>query len=112
MDFSISETLAEKKKVARKWAREEIVPLEKDYYEGNEVPDEERLGIQNRLKELGLWSLGVPEELGGQGIGWLGMQLMHEEAGYTSMFNHWAFLTIAGNPPANLYDCLGNDYHK
>lgn len=110
MDFAVSEELAEKKRIARKWVREELIPMEKTYYEGEEIPDVVRLSVQNRLKELGLWSLSVPKDLGGQGVGWAGMQLMHEEAGYTSMFNHWAFVSMAGNPTANLYACLGNDF--
>jgi acyl-CoA dehydrogenase len=110
MDFSIPKDLLKKKETARKWVREELIPLEKEHYEGTDMSRAELTHHRNRLKELGLWSLGVPKELGGQEIGWLGMQLMHEEAGYSTMFNYWAFNSMAGNPPANLYACLGNEY--
>ncbi|HEY9281406.1 MAG TPA: acyl-CoA dehydrogenase family protein [Eoetvoesiella sp.] len=54
----------------QRFAREELIPAEKEVEETGGIPD----GIVKQLKELGLFGMTVPEEYGGLGLS------MYEEA--------------------------------
>src|SRR5262245_60946317 len=45
------------------------------------IPDEVLRPIQTKVKELGLWAPHMPEEVGGMGIGVVGLALMNEIIG-------------------------------
>jgi alkylation response protein AidB-like acyl-CoA dehydrogenase len=88
MDFSLPEEYVELKKMVRKFTEKEIMPLENKVIEREAargmnddpvlLPDEEEV-LRNKTKELGLWGIDVPEELGGQGLGALAKIVVIEE---------------------------------
>jgi len=107
MDFSIPEELVMVKDLARRFVDNDLIPLERtviatemergmdtepfrpkpgEHYlfdpEGV-LPREHYQRLLNRAKELGLWGLDVPAELGGSEIGALGKVLVMEEMGRT-----------------------------
>lgn len=80
MNFTLPDDILEMKRKARVFIDEECIPLEKDL-----EPDwiELQPDIHNRLvekiKALGLWGVGVPQEFGGVGMGALGYAAVREE---------------------------------
>ena len=104
MDVSIPEELRMLQSTVRQFVENEVMPLETEYQE--ELPPEVRDPLQERLRELGLWALNVPEEYGGAGINTLGMALVTEES-HKSMLSRNLF---GGNANPLLFS--GNDYLK
>jgi acyl-CoA dehydrogenase len=68
---------------------EELMPLEKTVLEreaagqGHELNDDERARIDARSRELGLWGLDAPEELGGSNLPVSAMVAVNEAMGRT-----------------------------
>jgi alkylation response protein AidB-like acyl-CoA dehydrogenase len=79
MDLKIPEELRMVQTTIRKFVETEIIPYEREYHDDFELPDEIRLPLREKVKELGLWNLGVPEEFGGGGLDTLGMFLVETE---------------------------------
>ena len=79
MDFSIPEELRMLRDSARRFVAEELLPLEAQYANEPDIPDELRKRLQDKAKALGFWIFDLPEEYGGGGIGALGMCLVFEE---------------------------------
>ncbi len=91
MNFDIPEELKMVQSLVRDFVRDQLRPLERDLLgraaaladaRASLAPeDEERL--QKLAQEVGLWGLGVPEEMGGMGLGALGQCLAEEEMAQT-----------------------------
>jgi len=79
MDFLIPEELKQLRESARRFVTEELLPLEPEYADQHDIPDDIRARLQARTKELGFWAFDLPEEYGGGGVGVLGMCLVFEE---------------------------------
>lgn len=79
MDFSIPEDLRLLQAAVRRFTQEELMPIEREYLHQERVPDEVIIRLEERVKELGWWMLGVPAEYGGGGVSELGMHLVLEE---------------------------------
>ncbi len=62
----------------RRFIEREIVPFERAV-----MSEADRQRIQNKAKAAGFWLLDVPEELGGQGLGFLGMAVFWHEVSRT-----------------------------
>ena len=75
MDLTIPEELRMVQTTVRRFVENEIIPYERDYHDALELPDEIRLPLREKVKELGLWNLGAPTELGGGGLNTLGWLL-------------------------------------
>ena len=79
MDFSIPQELRMLRDSARRFVGEELMPLEAQYADQPDIPDDVRKRLQDRAKELGFWIFDLPGEYGGGGISALGMCLVFEE---------------------------------
>jgi len=90
-DFETDPEFQEKLDWMNTFVREEIWPLETII---NDITEEDRrrlyVGLQDKVKEQGLWAAHLDPELGGQGFGQVKLGLMHEILG-TSAFAPNAF---------------------
>lgn len=109
MDFTIPEEFKMLQTTVRRFVEEEMIPLEKLLPpDSHELPDGHTERLQDKLKEIGLWALSAPVELGGGGINTLGMVLVREEIGKTTL-GHGGGI-FGGDPPNILYH--GTDAQK
>ena len=91
MDFELSEELKMIQSLARDFVQGQLKPLERDIMgKAADLSDarayllpEKEAELIKSVKDLGLWGIGVPEELGGAGLGTLGVCLVEEELANT-----------------------------
>ncbi|MGP4073369.1 acyl-CoA dehydrogenase family protein [Piscibacillus sp. B03] len=88
MDFNLSEDIEFLRSNVRKFVRDEVEPLAMKIEEDNEIPKE----IVEASKEMGLFSLSIPEEYGGLGLDMVGKCAIYEELGKT----HNGYTTLIG----------------
>lgn len=100
MDFDIPDELSQLVDVVRRFRERELMPLEHHFLTNGRFSVAERDAIDEKARVAGLWALEAPVELGGQGLGQLGMCLVLEE-----LFKHPAMYTTGGNPEPVLYHC-------
>lgn len=81
MNFAIDHTLLMLRDSVRRFVQEELMPLEAQYANDPDIPDDVRARLQDRAKALGFWAFDLPQEHGGGGVGYLGMCLVFEELG-------------------------------
>jgi acyl-CoA dehydrogenase len=107
VDFKIPEDLKMVQTLARDFVKDQLIPLEKEVLgresdlEGAKrgLTPEKEAELVKMVRELGLWGLSVPEQLGGVGLGVLGTCLVEEELAKTVLpFNF-------GDVTPILYDC-------
>ncbi|MBI2914040.1 MAG: acyl-CoA dehydrogenase family protein [Chloroflexi bacterium] len=77
--FEIPEELRMLQLTARRFVREELLPLEAGLAEGEALPPEVGRKVRDKAKQIGLWALSVPVEYGGAGLGALADTLVIEE---------------------------------
>lgn len=78
MSFILTEEQEMLRKTARKFAEKEIAPVALEYDEKNEFPME----IFRKLHEVGLLTVGVPDEYGGPGLDAISQAIVCEEISY------------------------------
>jgi acyl-CoA dehydrogenase len=83
MDFELPEEMRLLQATVRRFVDSELIPLEGKSMDGSELKPEIKTKLIARCKELGLWQIDVPEEMGGQGLGLLGRSLVWAELGRT-----------------------------
>lgn len=88
MDFNFSEDIEFLRQNVRKFVREQVEPVAMEIEEKNEIPEH----IVEASKEMGLFSLGIPEEYGGLGLNMVGKCAIYEELGKT----HNGYTTLIG----------------
>ncbi|MFD1414955.1 acyl-CoA dehydrogenase family protein [Oceanobacillus jeddahense] len=88
MDFNFSEDIEFLRQNVRKFVKEEVEPVAMEIEEKNEIPEK----IVEQSKEMGLFSLGIPEEYGGLGLDMVGKCAIYEELGKT----HNGYTTLIG----------------
>jgi acyl-CoA dehydrogenase len=84
MNFTIPEELKMVQSSVRRFVKEELTPLEREILgrEGDPttgrvaLPREEEERLCEMARDMGLWGLSVPEELGGVGLPTLGICLV------------------------------------
>ncbi|MFH1775677.1 MAG: acyl-CoA dehydrogenase family protein [Chloroflexota bacterium] len=112
MDFEIDEELKMVQSLARDFVSEQLKPLERDLLGRAAnlsdariyLPPETEAKLVKMANELGLWGIGIPEELGGVGFSTLGNCLIAEELAQTVIpFNF-------GDVTPILFDC--NDQQR
>ena len=86
MDYELPEELRLLQQTLRRFIYDEIIPYERDAYEGPELKPEYREKWEARARELGVWQIDVPEEYGGMGLGLLARVVVWEESGRTIAF--------------------------
>jgi alkylation response protein AidB-like acyl-CoA dehydrogenase len=101
MDFSWGEDAEMVRQTAHEFVRRDLLPQEMKFF--NAKTDEERRELAgsstDSLKEMGLFSAGVPESFGGGGLGPVETCLIAEELGHTIIPVEW------GEPTPVLYEC-------
>ncbi|MFD1927963.1 acyl-CoA dehydrogenase family protein [Sporosarcina siberiensis] len=88
MDFNLPEEIEFLKTTVRKFIREEVEPVAMEIEENDKIPER----IVEMSKEMGLFSLGIPEEYGGLGLDMVGKCAIYEELGKT----HNGYTTLIG----------------
>ena len=89
MDFDLSEEHRMLKELVQRFVRDELMPLEATILAreaaggGLRLTDDERMRIDGRSKELGLWGLDAPEDVGGSDLPAVAMIGVNEELGRT-----------------------------
>jgi len=79
MDFQIPEHIEEFRKVVRSFVEKELLPWE-DYVEEHDgLPEDTERDLREKAVAIGLNGLGMPEEVGGQGLTLLEQVLITEE---------------------------------
>lgn len=76
MDFTLSEEMQMLREMARDFAAEKIAPFADEWDEKHYFPYEEAL---KPMAELGFFGTVIPEEFGGNGMGWLAAMILTEE---------------------------------
>lgn len=79
MDFAIDHELRMLRDAVRRFVQEHLMPLEERYANEPDIPDDIRERLQAKAMELGFWCFDLPQDVGGGGIGHLGMCLVFEE---------------------------------
>jgi len=107
MDFEIPEELKMVQSLVRDFVSDQLKSLERDILGRASdlsdaqmyLPSETEERLSQMAKDLGLWGVGVPEELGGVGLSTLGNCLVEEELAQTVIpFNF-------GDVTPILFDC-------
>lgn len=88
MDFEIPENLRMTVETVRRFVKQDLEPISRQVEEEDRVPED----VIQKMRELGLFGLGIPEEYGGLGMGCLGECLVYEEMGKVNA----CFRTIIG----------------
>ena len=86
MDFELPEELRMMKDTLRRFIDNEVIPIEREAYDGHLMVPEVRETLEARARELGIWMIDIPEEYGGMGLGLLARVLVWEETGRTIAF--------------------------
>ncbi|HAU31182.1 MAG TPA: acyl-CoA dehydrogenase [Desulfotomaculum sp.] len=76
--FELTDEQKEIQKLARDFAKKEIIPVASEYDKKAEMP----WPIIQKAFDIGLWNLNVPEKYGGQGVDCLTEVLIYEEIAY------------------------------
>ena len=77
MDFALPEELRVFKETVRRFVDAELIPREQTEPRG--LLPETRERLRSMTRDMGLWLLDVPKELGGQGLSLLGQYVFYEE---------------------------------
>ncbi|MCM3410524.1 acyl-CoA dehydrogenase family protein [Metabacillus litoralis] len=88
MDFQFDEEILYLRNNVRDFIKNEVEPHAMQIEDDDEIPKE----IIEKSKELGLFSLSIPEQYGGLGIGMVGKCALYEEIGKT----HNGYTTLIG----------------
>ncbi len=84
MDFSLSPQLAELRAQVRAFVDEHVLPNERAIVDEDRRREHGRLrALQRKAKDAGLWTPHLPVELGGRGLGVMGMCVLFREMGRT-----------------------------
>jgi butyryl-CoA dehydrogenase len=81
MEFELSPELLALRARARRFAQEELYPLELEVEERGPLPEDVSRRLRRRAIALGLWPMNVPKALGGLGSTVLEQVIAQEEAG-------------------------------
>ena len=83
MDFDLPEEMKLLQATVRRFVDTELIPIEGKSMDGADFKPEIAAHLTARCRELGIYQIDVPEELGGQGLGLLGRSLVWAELGRT-----------------------------
>jgi acyl-CoA dehydrogenase len=83
MDFNLPDEIRILKDTVRKFVDRELIPIEMQSMDGPDLKPEIRKALEAQTRELGLWLLEVPAELGGQDLSLLATAVINEELART-----------------------------
>jgi acyl-CoA dehydrogenase len=92
MDFEIPQDLRIMQSTIRKFVEQDVEPLWQQIEEEEEVPE----GIVEKMRQLGLFGMAIPEAYGGLGLSTLGECLVYEEMGRVNTAVRTRFSTNNG----------------
>ena len=84
MDFSLNDEQKMMIDTVRRFIAEELRPLEDEVENTGSLPQDKARAIHQKAKELGLYALNMPAELGGGGLSNLDRILCEEQFGHTT----------------------------
>jgi acyl-CoA dehydrogenase len=98
-----------------KFVDRELIPLEPDYLRSRlpgsghpELSAEQRERLRTVSKDLGLWGLDAPEDLGGHDLPTRTMAAVHEELGRTCV----PFILPPDSPNLRMLQAVGTEAQK
>ena len=77
MDFEIPENVRLMRDTVRRFVKNDLEPLSRQVEETEKIPE----GVVQKMRDLGLFGLEIPEEYGGMGLNTLGECVLSEEMG-------------------------------
>jgi len=77
MDFELPESLRLMRETVRRFVKNDLGPLSQQVEEEAKIPEE----VVQKMRELGLFGMSIPEEYGGMGLSTLGECVLMEEFG-------------------------------
>ncbi len=77
MDFEFSENIRLMRDTVRRFVKNDLEPISQQVEEEEKIPE----SIVQKMRELGLFGLSIPEEYGGMGLNTLGECVLNEELG-------------------------------
>jgi len=83
VEIELPDELSMLRDMVRRFVDGELIPIEGKSLDGQRLKPEIEARLTARCKELGLWQIDVPKELGGQGLGVLGRSIVWSELGRT-----------------------------
>ncbi len=83
MDFELPEELRLLQTQLRHFVDKEIIPIEREAYEGPDMKPEIFKSLSEKTRAMGLWHFATPVEYGGQGLGMLAHAVVWEQMGRT-----------------------------
>lgn len=83
MDFELPQEIRILKDTVRRFVDRELIPIEMDAMDGPDLKPEIRRALEAKTRELGLWLLEVPADLGGQDLSLLALAVITEELART-----------------------------
>jgi acyl-CoA dehydrogenase len=85
MDFSLSPELADLRQRVRRFVADEVIPLEPLDHEEFGLAAEPLAELRRQAREAHIWAPQLPAEYGGLGLKTLGMCVVFEEAGRSTL---------------------------
>lgn len=85
MEFDLPDDLGMLRDAVRRFVDEQLIPIELSP-DPADTSDERFERLQGQVREIGLWHIDVPEDLGGAGLGLLGACVVEEEIARTKAF--------------------------
>jgi acyl-CoA dehydrogenase len=79
MDFELPAEIRILKATMRRFVDQELIPIEMQAMDGPDLKPDIRQKLEAKTRELGLWLLEVPADLGGQDLSLLGIAVITEE---------------------------------
>lgn len=104
MDFALNDEQRMMIDTVRRFIAEELRPLEEELENQGRLDDAKAAAVHQKSKELGLYALNMPTELGGGGLSNLDRILCEEQFGHTS---DYLIRRAFGNVYEPLLHCKG-----
>ena len=83
MDFELPQEIRILKDTIRRFVDRELIPIEMNAMDGSDLKPDIRKQLESKTRELGLWLLEVPADLGGQDLSLLAIAVVTEELART-----------------------------
>ncbi len=101
MDFTFSEDAEMVRQTVHEFVRRELLPMEPKFLNTRNPAERSEIArnATDKLKEMGLFSAGVPEEFGGGGLGPVEVCIIAEELSFSIVPVEW------GDYTPLLYEC-------
>jgi len=95
MDFTFGEDADMVRQTAHEFVRRDLLPKEMNFLNSKQETQRKEIAqaATDSLREMGLYSAGVPEQFGGGGLGPVETCLIAEELGHTLIPVEWGELT-------------------